>query len=42
MLRGLASAVVWVQDGRAVRGRIEEMLSPERMAGVLGTKGQRG
>ena len=42
MLRGLASAVVWVQDGRAVRGRIEEMLSPERIAGVLGARSPRG
>src|SRR5207245_4179738 len=42
MLRGLASAVVWVQDGRAVRGRIAEMLPPERIAGVLGASSPLG
>jgi ABC-type Mn2+/Zn2+ transport system ATPase subunit len=42
MLRGLASAVFWVQEGRVVRGRIEEMLTPERIAGVQGTVGDGG
>ena len=36
MLRGLANAVFWVQDGRVVPGRVEDMLTPERIAGTLG------
>jgi ABC-type Mn2+/Zn2+ transport system ATPase subunit len=36
MLHGLASAVVWVHDRRAVRARVEEVLTPERIAGALG------
>jgi ABC-type Mn2+/Zn2+ transport system ATPase subunit len=42
MLRGLASAVFWVQEGRAVRGRVDEMLTPERVVGVLGTRSDDG
>jgi zinc/manganese transport system ATP-binding protein len=36
MLPGLVNAVVWVHGGRAVRGRLDEMLSPDRIAGALG------
>jgi ABC-type Mn2+/Zn2+ transport system ATPase subunit len=36
MLHRFASGVVWVQGGRATRGRVEDMLTPERIAGVLG------
>ena len=39
MLRGLVGAVVWVQNGRAVRGPADEMLAPERIAEVLGAVG---
>ena len=42
MLRGLANAVFWVQEGRVVRGRVEEMLAPDRIAGVLGAAGGGG
>ena len=33
LLRGLTTAVFWVQDGRAVRGRVEDMLTPEGIGG---------
>jgi hypothetical protein len=36
MLRGLANAAFWVQDGRVIRGRVEEILTPERIGGTLG------
>jgi ABC-type Mn2+/Zn2+ transport system ATPase subunit len=36
MLGGLANAVLWVQDGQVTRGRPEELLTLERLAGVLG------
>jgi manganese/iron transport system ATP-binding protein len=36
ILGGLTSAVWWVQDGRVARGRPEDFLTPERLAGVLG------
>jgi ABC-type Mn2+/Zn2+ transport system ATPase subunit len=39
MLRGLAKAVVWVQEGRAVRAQVEELLTSERLTGVLGALG---
>ena len=42
LLRGLATAVFWVQEGRVVRGRVEEMLAPDRIAGVLGAAGGGG
>jgi ABC-type Mn2+/Zn2+ transport system ATPase subunit len=28
MLRGVASAVFWVQDGRAIRGHVEDVIAP--------------
>jgi manganese/iron transport system ATP-binding protein len=37
MLRGLANTVFWVQGGRVSRGSVDEMLTPERVAGMLGT-----
>jgi hypothetical protein len=30
--------VFWVEDGRVVRERVDEALSPERPTGELGTK----
>jgi ABC-type Mn2+/Zn2+ transport system ATPase subunit len=38
LLPGFASAVFWVQDGRVIRERVDEALSPERLTGELGTK----
>jgi ABC-type methionine transport system ATPase subunit len=35
VLQGIVNAVVWVQDGRAVRGSLEEMLARHAMAAVL-------
>jgi ABC-type Mn2+/Zn2+ transport system ATPase subunit len=42
MLRGLASAVVWVQDGRVVRGPVEDVLTLGPIAGVLDVKREGG
>ena len=42
MLSGLASAAFWVQEGRVARGRVDEMLTPERMARALGALGGHG
>jgi len=39
MLRPLVGAVVWVHGGRIVRGHAEEMLTPERIAEMLGDVG---
>jgi zinc/manganese transport system ATP-binding protein len=39
MLSGLVSAVVWVHEGHVVRGRLDEMLSPDRITGALGAAG---
>jgi ABC-type Mn2+/Zn2+ transport system ATPase subunit len=39
MLRALVGTVVWVHGGRIVRGRAEEMLTPERIAEMLGEIG---
>jgi ABC-type Mn2+/Zn2+ transport system ATPase subunit len=39
MLRPLAGVVVWVQDGIAVCGPAEEMLTPERITEALGAVG---
>jgi ABC-type Mn2+/Zn2+ transport system ATPase subunit len=36
LLPGLATAVVWVQDGRAVRERLDDVLTPDRLAGLPG------
>lgn len=36
MLGGLANSVLWVQEGRVTRGRPEDLLTPERLAGALG------
>jgi manganese/iron transport system ATP-binding protein len=33
MLHGLASAVVWVQGGRVVRGGVEDVFTPGRIGG---------
>ena len=41
MLRGLASAVFWVQEGRVTRGPLDDVLTPERMAEVPGALGGR-
>jgi ABC-type Mn2+/Zn2+ transport system ATPase subunit len=35
VLQGVVNGVVWVQDGRAVRGGLEEMLARHAMAAVL-------
>ena len=42
MLRPLVGVVVWVQNGRVVRGPAGEMLAPERVAEVLGAIGTGG
>jgi ABC-type Mn2+/Zn2+ transport system ATPase subunit len=39
MLRPLVGIVVWVHGGRIVRGRADEMLTPERIAEMLGAIG---
>jgi ABC-type Mn2+/Zn2+ transport system ATPase subunit len=36
MLAGLTNAVLWVERGRVVRRRLEDLLTPERIAGALG------
>jgi ABC-type Mn2+/Zn2+ transport system ATPase subunit len=38
LLQGCATAVIWVQDGRVVRGRVDELLTPDRVVAALGTK----
>jgi ABC-type methionine transport system ATPase subunit len=35
VLQGVVNTVVWVQDGRAVRGGLEETLARHAMAAVL-------
>jgi ABC-type methionine transport system ATPase subunit len=35
MLQGIVNAVVWVQDGRAVRAGLEETLARHALAAVL-------
>jgi len=35
VLQGVVKAVVWVQDGRAARGGLEETLARHTMAAVL-------
>jgi manganese/iron transport system ATP-binding protein len=42
MVRDLATAVFWVQDGRVLRGQVEEILTPGRLAGAFGIAGDGG
>jgi ABC-type Mn2+/Zn2+ transport system ATPase subunit len=42
LLHGLANAAIWVEHGRASRARVDEVLTPERLAGVLGAVGGEG
>ena len=41
VLHGNASAVIWFQDGRATRRRVDEVLGPEGLIGVLGLEPDR-
>jgi ABC-type Mn2+/Zn2+ transport system ATPase subunit len=36
LVRSLARSVIWVEEGRAIKGSAEEMLSADRLAGVFG------